>query len=71
MDKNEIALQLTLKALELGRVSYRRIASIDGPEDTRTTANMENSKLIADFYCNILKGISQMATNPDIVPKRS
>lgn len=71
MDKNEVALQLTLKALELGHISYRRIPSIDRPKAERSDANMENSELIADFYNNILKRISQSAKSPDTELKKS
>lgn len=70
MIKNEVALQLTLKALEEGHVSYRRTASLDGTEQARSEANAENARQISAFYCNILRGISQSAANPNTKPKK-
>lgn len=57
MDKQEIAMQLTLKALDHGQISFTRPAHPDSKIEQVTERNESAAKEMAAFYNALLENM--------------
>lgn len=57
MNRNEIALQLTLKAMDLQIIPFVKLTNNFDPKasDKASEYNLDNAKYVYDFYDYILK----------------
>ena len=63
MELKEIALQLTIKALDKGDISLKPPSKASSsPEQDREATNGINARLISDFYNNLLKHLIENAS---------
>lgn len=59
MNDKEIAMQLTLKAMETGAI-IRFVANRDASNESVESANEKNSRFVCDFYKAMLETISSV-----------
>lgn len=59
MDNKEIALQLTLKALECDKIHFHK--GLDGTAEEASETNIAAAKLIAEFYNTMLESLPSKA----------
>ena len=60
MNKNDIALSLTLKAIEVGSINFQMTYSDPRP-DVIEKVNEFNAKQVSDYFNSLVKGIDLYA----------
>ena len=64
MDNKEIALQLTLKALDCNTIAF--CTSLEGTKEAISAENAEKAKQISDFYNSILVAIDSLYLDEEL-----